>query len=561
MVHTSYLLRWLTLGVCVSLIHGGVLAQDNDLLLNHELYHYLDRLDIRGQVDTALPSVLKPYGREAVAAYLAAADPGALPPRLRDWHARMYLLADDDAADSAVVRGVWGAFFTNRRDLVHLDRAGLRLYVNPVLHTSAGLERTDDPRAARNPLPLYYNTRGLVVRGDVMGKVGFYTEVADNVMRFPQYIFNSYTDRELIPGEGFVKRFGDENGMDYFTTRAYLTWSPWRFLRIKFGKDRVHWGEGIQSLLLSDSSPDYLLLTLTARIWKLEYVSHYTQLIDFIRDRNDTEGTYPRKYGVFHQLSYRPNRYVSLSLFEGIVYQPNLANGRRGLEWQYLNPLIFYRAIEQYVGSPDNSVLGLQGKVNLLRHVQLYGQVLIDDYNFGVRDQGRGYWGNKVGLQGGVKYIDAFGLAGLDLQAEYNQVRPYTYQHFNTSSNYGHFGQPLGHAAGANLRDLHFAARYQPLPQLSIYLAYSQLLKGLDTAGINYGGDIGRPFVNRPGDFGQTTGQGQALRVAQLQGRASWQIARLDAWLELEGRHRREDDRQYTDLLLGLRAYLSPRKL
>jgi hypothetical protein len=398
-----------------------------------------------------------------------------------------------------------------------------------------------------------------VVRGSLMNRIGFYTEVTENISRLPQFIYEQYRTGRQLFGEAFVKPFGTENALDYLGSRAYLTYTPNRAIRIKFGKDRVFWGNGRQSLLLSDHAPDHLMLNLTTRIWKLEYVNHFTQMIDFIPGKGDTEGTHPRKYGVFHQLNYYPVPAVAIGVFESVVYQPLLPNGRRGFELQYLNPVIFYRAIEQYVGSPDNAMLGLNLKWNLFRTAQLYGQILIDDYNFGFRDLGDGYWGNKTGFQAGIRYIDAFRIPTLDLQAEYNRVRPFTYQHFNTASNYAHYGQYLGHAAGANLSDWFFGLRWRPLPMLHAELAYSGLDKGLDENGINYGGDLSIPHTSRPGEFGNRTGQGVPFRVRQAYGRLSWQLWRLDAWLELEGRYRTENELRSLSFLGGLRATLAPR--
>ena len=59
--------------------------------------------------------------------------------------------------------------------------------------------------------------------------------------------------------------------------------------------------------------------------------------------------------------------------------------------------------------------LVFKGKWNLFNRFQLYGQFLLDDYNYSKRSEGSGYWGNKLGLQAGAKYIDAFGIPTLDL--------------------------------------------------------------------------------------------------------------------------------------------------
>ena len=48
-------------------------------------------------------------------------------------------------------------------------------------------------------------------------------------------------------------------------------------------------------------------------------------------------------------------------------------------------------------------------------------------------------------MQFGGKYIDAIGVKNLDLQAEINIIRPFTYSHNDTIANYTHYNQPLAH--------------------------------------------------------------------------------------------------------------------
>ncbi|MEZ4829995.1 MAG: hypothetical protein R3C61_27485 [Bacteroidia bacterium] len=543
------------------LLSGISAAQNTDIVLNHDLYHYIDRLDIKGAADTIIPTETKPYSREMLAHIFARVDPKKLTPQETGWHLRMRILADDTFAIRERYRGLWGTFYTNRRDLFHTSQPGLRLFVNPVIHFAGGMDVNDYTQAASGNLPIYVNSRGLVVRGSFGDKLGFYTEVYDNVTRLPQFVFNSWKTTQTLHGEAFVKPFGSANGVDYFSSRAYITYRPLKNMRIKFGKDRAFWGNGYQSLFLSDHAADYLLLNIQTRIWKLVYTNHFTQMIHFVRNRNDNDGILPRKYGVFHQLTWYPQNQFSLSIFESVIYSPIVANGRRGFELQYLNPIIFYRAAEQYIGSPDNSLLGAQMKLNLLRHVQVYGQILLDDYNFGARDQGKGYWGNKLGYQGGLKYIDAFGITALDLQAEYNRIRPYTYQHFSVISSYSNYGQYLGHAAGANLNQYFFALRYHPFPAWNIFISYNHLNKGLDSGGINYGGDISVPDINRPGDFDNYVGQGDPWKVQQVYGRLSWQVDHTDIYAELEVRYRTENENRSVSALGGLRVNILPREV
>lgn len=551
------------------LLPGSAWAQDADWILGHDMYHYLDRLDILGYVPAGIPTELKPFGRKAVAGWMREADQGRMSLPERNWHHRLQLLADDSLAAVVAQREAnawWAVFGRNQRDFYSIDQPGFRLYVNPLLHLSAGLDRNSDPQAARAALPLYNNLRGLVLRGSVGERLGFYTEVGDYLTRLPQFQYRSFAEDRIIPGEGFIKPFGEENGVNYFQTRAYLTLQAAPWLRIKFGKDRVHWGNGWQSLWLSEHAADGLMLNLNARFWKLEYVSHLVQMIDYFPTKADPDGDYPRKYGAFHAIYYRPGPKLSIGIFEANMFSPFQPNGRRGFELQYLNPVMFYRAAEQYLGSPDNGLLGLSVKTNWFRTLQLYGQLLIDDYNFGNRVNGPGYWGNQWAVQGGLKYLNAFTVPTLDLQLEYNLVRPYVYQHFNVATNYLHYGQPLGHGAGANLQDWHLQLRYHPFEAWNLQLLGSWLRQGRDLDGLNYGWDPTITYVRRPFGYGNVAGQGEPWDVKQLWGRLTWQVGSTEMYLEAEGRYRREQLGDATPVqsvtaMLGLRVLAVPRQI
>ncbi len=559
------------LGLLLSLLMAiQAQGQNTDFDLNHDLYHYVDRLDILGWVDTTVHTDQKPYGREQLTAMFKEVDESKLSQTQKKWFHLMRTQVDDEYALGLEREGKLNFIYPNHRDFFTVKNEQLRLFVNPVLHTSAGVERLSDPNLQDPWLPLTLNTRGAQIRGTLFNQLGFHTEVADNYNRVPYHLFQRWLATELLEGEGFVKgftpRFGGRNGLDYFTTKAYLTYSPFSGMRIKFGKDRVMWGNGHQSLLLSDQATDYLLLNITTRIWKFEYINHFAQFIDFIPLHNDDEGDFPRKYGAFHLLNFKPNRNFSIGLFESVVYGSYLPNRFRNFEVQYLNPVIFYRSIEQYFGSPDNALLGVQMKANLWRRLQLYGQLVLDDFNFGARNRPGGdlrYWGNKLGYQAGLKYIDAFGISTLDFQVEINQVRPYTYQHFNLSSAYLHYAQPLGHASGANLSDFHLILRYHPWAKVNLQLAYYLLNQGLDQEDLNYGADPGVVTGNRPPDrdFGIQIGEGEAYRLQQVHGRLTYQLWNSDIYLEAEGRYRQTQGGRSASLLLGLRANIAHQPL
>ncbi len=527
------------------------MGQSADVLLHDDVYPLLDRLDIQGRLAAPLPSELKPYPRSEVALWLAGADSQGLGRRARGWIDRARFRLDEDYVTGGK-RGLWNTFFTNGRDLYHHRDSTFSLYVSPLLYFGAGQDQPDGAEASN----LYRNSRGLQLHGSLLGKVGFYADLVETQQRFPAFWRASIEQRGAIPGEGFWKTFKDD-GYDFANFRGYLTYSPIRQLRIKFGRDRNLWGQGSQSLLLSDHATDYLFLQLSAQFWKLQYTTLWAEFVDFIPFKPDAAGPQPRKYAALRQLTFRPNRQLSFTLFESTLFAPQSNAGQRAFELQYLNPLILYRTVEQYIGSPDNTLLGLQWKWNFLRQFQFYGQLLLDDYNLGERENGPGWWGNKFGAQGGVKWIDAGGIETLDLQLEGNVIRPFTYTHFNLATTYSHYGQFLGHSLGTNLYDVNATVTYQPLPGVYTYLRYGYSTQGLNAAGVNTGGEVLN--AQRPESlYNNTVAQGEELTLHHLQGRVTYQVGRQPLYVDAEVLYRQANDATATQAATLSLRYLLP---
>lgn len=495
-------------------------AQDADLWLGHEAYHWVDRMEIQGRISFAVASEVKPYPREELETYLSALDTIGLGSKDRRWQRQMAFFLSDTLPYRRKA-----LFFPNRRDLFVVHSRWGSLYINPLIRVGMG----------RDSINLYQNGRGVSLRfrSKKLGAYADFLEIQERVAPFIQKRYDTYG---VLYGEGFLK-VSPKRVFDYLNFRGYLTFSPIKALRIKFGRDKVFWGSGFQSLWLGDYPTEYLYLHLRTRIGKVEYHNLFTQWIDFIPNKPDAIGTYPRKYAAFHQLLWRPKRAFTVGLMEGIVYTPYLPYGYRGFELQYLNPIIFYRAIEQYLGSPDNSFLGALAKANFLRRFQLYAQLNIDDYNFGMRKQGKGWWGNKYAYQIGLKGIDLI-LPTFDVQIEYNQVQPYTYTHYNTSANFTHYNQFVAHPYGANLRDWTVLVRYQPISGLFMTFRYTYLLRGEDENGRNWGSDIFRSNTQIVRLFGNRVLQGQRKTYRIFQAWFSYQLRPHMVYIDVELWHR-----------------------
>jgi len=120
----------------------------------------------------------------------------------------------------------------------------------------------------------------------------------------------------------------------------------------------------------------------------MELTSQYTR-------RTDKDTLFPRKYAVVHHLSFNAPKWLTLGLFESIVF------GRPDhFEFSYLNPVMFLRVAELQLGSPDNSFIGFDAKANLGKHAQLYGQILLDEFNLTYVRQKNRLVGQQVGFSG-----------------------------------------------------------------------------------------------------------------------------------------------------------------
>lgn len=360
----------------------------------------------------------------------------------------------------------------------------------------------------------YNNTRALIFQGGLGKKFNFYTVAYENQGRFADY-YNRFAesirpdggDPAIIPGRGIAKPFMDE-GYDYPVAEGYLSYTPNKFFNLQFGHGKNFIGDGYRSLLMSDNASPYPYFKLNTTFWKLKYTNTWMSLRD-VRPAVTENGSFRTKYMANHYLSYNVTKRLNIGLFESVVWEND---NNRGFDLNYLNPVIFYRAIEFSTGARGgNAIIGLTSKYKFSDEINIYGQMIIDEFSTSDVFGGNQSWKNKLGYQLGVKYFDAFKIPGLFLQAEYNQVRPYTYSHNTGVLNYGHNNQSMAHLWGSNFREILAIARYKN----DRWYGNAKVIYGkrgfdynMATNQAAYGGDIYTSERQRPFDAGVKIGQG-----------------------------------------------------
>lgn len=393
-------------------------------------------------------------------------------------------------------------FYKTPANAIEVKNKDFYFALNPVFQYTIGKEQSNSDH-------LFLNSRGITLRGTIANKISFSAYATDNQERDPLYVRNYVEERQAVPGVGYFKDF-KVNGYDYFDARGSINVTATKYIDVTFGYDKNFIGNGYRSLFLSDFANSALFLKLNTRIWKFNYQNLFMELKNahFGFGYRGADAYLPKKYAALHHLDMAVTKWLNVGLFEGVVF------GRTDhFDFSYLNPVIFYRSAEQQNGSVDNALAGLDVKANVAHHFQFYGQLLLDEFK--LSELKKQWWANKFGFQSGVKYIDAFGIDNLDLQVEWNRVRPFTYSHGDSIANYTHDNLPLAHPLGANFNEMLGSLRYQFAPRWT-FLAKAMFYKqGKDFDSVSYGSNIflpnGAPY--RTGEYGYEIGSGALTKV------------------------------------------------
>jgi len=408
-------------------------------------------------------------------------------------------------------KAFWNTFYKDKANFLAFEAPDFFVVINPVIQQQQSIETSNSER-------VFVNAKGLTVRGLIAKRVGFEAYVTDNQERGPEFFRNRIAAYDAVPGVGFYKPF-KRTAVDYIDARGSIFFNAAKYFHFQFGYDKNFIGNGYRSLFLSDFGNSYLFLKINTQIWKISYQNLFMELVPQTINISAGNKILDKKYASIHHLSMNVTPWLNLGLFEAVIF------GRKNkYELSYLNPIIFLRGAEQQNGSADNAMVGFDFKANAGHQGQFYGQVLLDEFVLKEVRSSKGWWGNKFGLQFGSKYIDAFEVKNLDLQAEMNMVRPFTYSHFDSTANFSHYNQPLAHPFGANFFEGVFILRYQPVPRWSGQFKTIYWRQGVDSVNSNFGSNIFKLNSTRShGDYGYGIGGGVKGSGINMSGLVSYE--------------------------------------
>jgi hypothetical protein len=487
-------------------------SQGTYIPLGSQTYNYIDRFEIKTGLINGLHTSNKPYDRKMIMDYIGKVDTGDIEIDLTKMDEKniQYIYKDNFEFDldeniERRDRAVLGFMYKHPAHLLSVEVPHFKACINPAVYVRVGNEFSDNNFK-------FFNSKGFELRGQIDNWVGFYAQFTSEQGRFPNYINQYVADNRVVPRAGYWKEYKN-GGYDYFLAKGYVTFTPSKHIHFQFGYDNNFIGDGIRSMFLSDFTNNYMFLKINTNVWKFNYQNIFAELTKYYGHGSD--GLLGKKYMAMHHLSFNATKWLNIGIFESVVF-----SRENHFELQYLNPLIFYRSIEQALGSPDNAFIGFDIKANFAKHFQIYSQLLLDEFNFSKEFSAPGkgkfyglfhpnkWWGNKFAAQLGIKYIDAFGIDHLDIQLEGNVSRPYTFSHTDTITSWTHYNQPLAHPLGANFTEIIAEIKYQPIQQLFLSSRFIYNKLGENTRTQNWGNNPLRPYSTFINEFGNYIGQG-----------------------------------------------------
>ncbi|MCZ2225062.1 MAG: capsule assembly Wzi family protein [Chitinophagales bacterium] len=507
---------------------GKILAQTSYTPLGHKEYNLLERLDIKSKQPAFGASYQKPYNVRLLVKDVETIDSlqrnnnriAATISKIDKYNITRFLMTHKEYTSSS-------SSFNNKKtsfNVIEINKPKFFMTVNPAVQFRYGTE-TDNKQTN------YLISGGLEAKGLIGKKVAFNIYATGNQERTPAYV-RAFTNKfHAVPGFSNYT-IVDSNAVQYFDIRGSVQWTLAKAIDMQIGYDRIFIGNGQRSLFLSDFSGNSLFFKSNLRLWRFNFESLYMQLTPQFGIVNKANF---KKYLRINTLSTDITRWLNIGIFDAVVF------GRENqFELDYLLPFTFLRAMEQQAGSPDNALMGLNVKANINQQVQVYGQIILDEFLLSEIKANRGWWANKYGYQLGVKYIDAFKINNLDLQAEINRTRPFTYTHFDSVSNYSNNNMPVAHPLGAGFQEYILAAKYQPLKKLYLDAKIIYYYQGQDTAGQNMGTNILEDYKIRTTNYGWKVGSGDKATCIYFNANAAYEFKEnffIDAGIAMRNYH------------------------
>lgn len=447
--------------------------------------------------------------------------------------------------------------FLYKRFPIEVKKSNFKLSITPLINYSKGRVGKLDT----NYWPVYRNTRGVYLEGDLLNKIGFNFSFCENQAHFQDYenaYFNLQGEKyiknwdtysvqnAMIPGASRTKPF-KVDGYDYAFSSGNIHINVHPKFQVELGNNQHFIGSGYRSLLLSDNSSNAPSLRLKWKINRFfDYQVLYSKQLNLYRKPYTlmVESPYESKIFAASYLTFKPRESISISLFTGGNQLRGDSLSMHKLDARQLIPLPLLQN-DLILGNQSvlNGITGLNVDVALSK-VRIYGQLVADKYNTTWLGAG----------QMGFYLFDAFQVKNFLIQCEWNQVPPKFYADSRAKLAYSNFNLPSAHPKGNNFKELFIKLGY----------TYNRFYVNSKTnVYFTQGGDLNQQFSSNS-IFGvnptlSSSPQGNTILENLEVGYRMNNLYNATIFMSYQGRASSfgEFDQSYQCLMLGLRTAIT----
>lgn len=260
--------------------------------------------------------------------------------------------------------------------------------------------------------------------------------------------------------------------------RSYLQYHFMPFgdaeLDILVGRDFVFWGASPdKSVGISDNSPPFELVRLTGtfpgKFGRLKVTALSAQLNATWNDEG-TSRYLAKRYLSAHRLDYQFSDWLELGAAESILYGGDV----QSVQWNYLNPVIPYYAVQYNAKNDDNVMFSFDGAVRPIDGLRLYAEWGADDFQYNPKTLDP----HAVAWLTGIEWYPPQIERRLGIHTEYARVNRWAYTHLVPDNQFTHFGTMIGHPIGTDADILMFRVSYQATPSAVIETRFSHQRNG-----------------------------------------------------------------------------------
>jgi len=326
----------------------------------------------------------------------------------------------------------------------------------------------------------FYRSQGFKVYGYVYKNVGYYFNIVDNLERGDRVDYGRLNNKgidncQFLSEEEkeYYRRIKSSSGgvipsqinsrkqFQYDEIDAVINWQIGDFV---FSLEKISnaWGYGKTGrVILSNNAPSYPQIKLQFQLSKdISFIYFHGELNSNVVDSSRSyiiiynNPAYIKsrtiehtKYIAAHQIEFSIWNGFDLALGESVIYSD------RGPLLIYLIPVMFFKAAEHYNDDKDNCQLFGSLDLNLIKNVNLYFSLFIDEINTDqLFDPYRSH--RQIAFNSGIQLFD-LPFTNTDVRLEYTRLNPAVYNHSIPSVTFENNGFVLGNWMGQNSDNLY----------------------------------------------------------------------------------------------------------